>query len=126
MLGGGAAADALNMSSPEEGQLAITDIIEPDRHVKKGKGITVFPLDELEELRRQVISELFEGGLQLCAVDRTRMVLVEVFVDVLPVLDVFPESSEFVEPNSSAAVGIEYRHQEFDGVEIEGTPVSID
>ena len=69
ILGGGAAGDALNISSPEEGQLAITDIIEPDRHVKKGKGITVFPLDELEELRGQVISELFEGGLQLCTVD---------------------------------------------------------
>ena len=58
--------------------------------------------------------------------------------DALPVLDVFPEPGELrrfkqpqtrrfkgirtdlVESNSSAAVGIEYRHQKFDGVKVEG------
>ena len=56
--------------------------------------ITVFLLDELEELRGQVISELSEGGLKLRAVDRTGVILVEVLEDTLPILDVFPESRE--------------------------------
>ena len=48
---------------------AITDKPELGRPVKKGKGITVFPLDEVEELRGQIISKLFEGSLELRGVD---------------------------------------------------------
>jgi len=91
-----------------------------------GRGSSVFLLDKLKELRGQVISKLFEGGLKLCAVDRTGAVLVEVLEDTLPILDVFPESREFIESDGSTAVGIEYRHQELDSVKIEGSPISVD
>ena len=62
--------------------------------VKKGKGITVFLLHEIEELRGQIISELLEGGLEFRPVDRTGSIFIKVLEDTLPVLDVFPEPRE--------------------------------
>jgi hypothetical protein len=77
--------------------------------------------------------------VKFCAIDRTGLVSIEVPEDVLPVLDILPESRElqvrckkpektrferigtdFVESDGSTAVGIKYRHQEPNGVEIEG------
>ena len=64
--GAAALGAALNMSSPEE------DAISDHRFNrakqagrKKGKGITVFLLNKVEELRGQVISKLAEGVLKL-------------------------------------------------------------
>jgi len=85
----------------------------------------VFLLDEVEELRGQIVSELFEGGIELSTVDRTGLIPVEVGKHCLPVLDVFIESGEFIESDGPAAIGIEYRHQELDGVKIKGSPVSV-
>lgn len=57
-------------------------------------GRTVLALDLVEEARREVVAELRERVAQLAHVDRARAVSVEVPVDVLPVLDVFPETGE--------------------------------
>ena len=43
---------------------------------------------------REVVPELTEGGVQLLTVDGARTVTIKVSEDVLPILDVFPESSE--------------------------------
>lgn len=61
--------------------------------VKQGR-LTVFALDKLEELRREVVAELAERVVQLVRVDRAGSVAIEVPVDVLPVLDVLPQSCE--------------------------------
>ena len=67
--------------------------------------------------------ELCKSALQLGAVDRSRAIPVEMPEDILPVLifvisynrktkktfiylDIFPETSEFVETDSSTAIGI--------------------
>lgn len=86
----------------------------------------VFSLDELEELRGQIVSELLQSSLELCTVDRTRTVPVKVLEDILPVLDVLPESSKLIESDGPAAVGVKDGHQELDSIEIEWTPISID
>lgn len=77
--------------------------------------------------------------MELRAVDRTGPIAVEVLEDILPILDVLPEPRElrrrgkrpqkkwfervrtnFIEPDGSAAVDIENRHQELDSVKIKG------
>lgn len=58
------------------------------------EGLTVFALDELEELRREVVPELAERVVQLVGVNRAGSVAIEVPVDVLPVLDVLPQACE--------------------------------
>jgi len=81
----------------------------------------IFLLDKTEELGGQIVSELFEGILELHTIDRTGAIFVEVDVDSFPLLDVFPESGKFIESDSSAAIGIEYGHQELASVNIKGS-----
>ena len=67
---------------------------------------TIFLLEEFEEAWGEVVPELSESFPQFATVDGTRAVSVKVLEDVLPVLDVLPETSELVEPDSSTSVNI--------------------
>jgi hypothetical protein len=51
MLGAAVVGTALNMSSPEEDTISDYRFSRARQAQEKGKGITVFPLDELEKLR---------------------------------------------------------------------------
>ena len=55
---------------------------------------------------REVVSKLVEGLPELIGVDGARVVAVEVAVDVLPVLDVLPQSRELVEADRPAAIRV--------------------
>lgn len=48
--------------------------------------LTVLALDQVEELRREVVAELGEGLVELASVNGARVVAVKVLEDVLPVL----------------------------------------
>ena len=52
------------------------------------------------------VPELAKSLAELVTLDGTRAIPVKVPEDILPVLDVLPETSIFVEANRSAAVGI--------------------
>lgn len=51
-----------------------------------GRGLTVLALDQVEELRGEVVAELAQGLVEFGSIDGTGAVAVEVLEDVLPVL----------------------------------------
>jgi len=86
----------------------------------------IFLLYEVKQWGGQVVSELGEGVTKFTAIYRPRAITVEMLENILPVLDIFPQTRELVETDGSAAVGIEDRHQKFDSVKVERGPISID
>jgi hypothetical protein len=73
----------------------VRSLVTQEGEGKEGR-LTIFALEQVEEIRREVVAELGQGLAQLALVDRAGVVAVEMAEDVLPVLDVFPEACELV------------------------------
>lgn len=85
----------------------------------------VFPLDEVQEVRGEVVAELRECLLELGTVDGARAVSIKVAECIFPVLDVPPEPLELVESDFSVPIDVKEAHEQLDGIEIKGGPISV-
>lgn len=67
----------------------------------------IFLLYEVKQRGRQVVSKLSESVAKFCTVNSSGTITVEMSEDVLPVLDILPQTRELVETDRSATVCIE-------------------
>ena len=77
-----------------------------EKGMESKRRLTVLRFYEVQELWREVVSKLVEGLPELVGVDGARVVAVEVAINVLPVLDVFPQSRELVEADRPATIRV--------------------